>query len=785
MLPNNRMSKHQNFGRVLISSIYKRNSRVSIKTEEDYMKQFNMKNENQGGLCEIVGLDEYQVKPYFDIDIKDKTNEGFNEEIINDICKDIQKIYNNDVYIGKREPREANGVMKYSYRLYLKARITWTNIPVLFKEVFDKYDIIDKGVYDKNRTLFAPLSDRKKDLQVPALINIKGSIFDCCATFIYESYQDLDIGIPKIEPKPKANTEPKIENKLSGEDVVNRIMEGENDIDKILDDGNPDKYNRLNTLISKLSPMRSEDYHKWTYVNWCLMNICDKEKIPRRKCMELIHQFSKLSKSKYDENTVDTWIDEHINVKREVGYGWVYLLNTCIKEDNPKYYETISQSYTFMKKEFENTNAKILYPPMVVHLDRKGENIIQPIPLCEKTNRHLECSVKETNKKGEDVYKKKRFIELWLNDPTIRKYENFIFKPYPLKVEEYEYNTWTDFEIKRTPYVEDSSIIVRFLDYMNNLFNDEAVVNYILAYFANRIKNPAIRNNVCIILYGEEGDGKNRLFDTFKNIVGEKYFIELENAKQLFGTHSCIEQQKLFVCVNEAKGKDNYENSETLKSRITTSTLQINPKGIQGFEIDNFCDYLMTTNNANAVDLKDKSRRYLYVETTSYYSRNSEFFNSFSEDIVDNKNALRNIYEYLMKFDIKTVVPTGNFQNHIPITEIQKQVIKNNRDKILYFLEDLVNEYLNDKDDTEDFEVVVKKENDIKIKNHELFSKWNKWIEKNKMDLKYNNIAFHSRLGQLMNKRINIKDKCIYKDTNCNTFIRISQLKEFFTELNE
>ena len=92
------------------------------------------------------------------------------------------------------------------------------------------------------------------------------------------------------------------------------------------------------------------------------MNICEKEKIPRRKCMELIHQFSKLSKSKYDENNVDKWIDEHIDLKRETGYGWVYLLNTCIKEDNPKYYETISQSYSFMKKEFENTNAKILYP---------------------------------------------------------------------------------------------------------------------------------------------------------------------------------------------------------------------------------------------------------------------------------------------------------------------------------------------------------------------------------------------------------------------------------------
>jgi hypothetical protein len=33
--------------------------------------------------------------------------------------------------------------------------------------------------------------------------------------------------------------------------------------------------------------------------------------------------------------------------------------------------------------------------------------------------------------------------------------------------------------------------------------------------------------------------------------VGEKYFAELENAKQLFGNHSTIEQHKLFICVND------------------------------------------------------------------------------------------------------------------------------------------------------------------------------------------------------------------------------------------
>ena len=103
-------------------------------------------------------------------------------------------------------------------------------------------------------------------------------------------------------------------------------------------------------------------------------------------------------------------------------------------------------------------------------------------------------------------------------------------------VEDFEYNTWTNFDILKTPFEENESIVERFLDYIRNLFNDEKVVKYILAYFANRIQNPATRNMVCVILYGEEGDGKNRLLDIFKNIIGDKYYTELENA-----SNNCLE----------------------------------------------------------------------------------------------------------------------------------------------------------------------------------------------------------------------------------------------------
>ena len=750
MLANNRMT----YNSVLITCFNNRSNQYTC----DNVAGYNNHLEENPNMVEDIGKYGQQIKPVFDIDAYDS------DIIMNEVIADINKVFpNKSIYYAKRDPREYKGKMKYSYCFYVDGvRITSKNLKaLLISNGFDKNKIYDMSIYDKNKVLFLPLTTNKTDnTTIPALVPIDCDIFKCCASYIQEDFEDWDAKFQDEEPKSKKD-EP---------------VEVQDDED---DDENPNKYERLTTLIKKLKPSRSDDFDNWIKMCWCIMNICDKEKISRRKCCELVHLFSKLSKDNYDEDKVDEWFDKNFEKRREQGFGWVYLLHTCIKEDDPKYYENISQSYSYLKKEFEKINCKILYPPMIVHKDRKGENDTQPIPLCEKTNRHLECIVKETNKKDEVVYKKKRFIELWLNDPTIRRYEKFVFTPPPLKVENYEYNTWTDFDILKTPYIPDVEIpkrciIQRFIEYMKNLLNDDNVVNYILAYFANRIQNPAKRNMVCIILYGEEGDGKNRLFDTFRNIFGQKYFAEIETAKKMFGTHSCIEKEKLFICLNEARGKDNYENSEILKSRITTDTLIVNPKGIQEFKIDNYCDYLMTTNNMNAVNIHDKSRRYLYVETTSCNSRNTEFFNAFSDDIVENPEALRVFYEYLKAFDVKAVIPTGNFQNHIPETEIQKTIIKNNRDKILYFLEDLTNDYFFDDGD-----------NEIKLKNQQLFDKWNNWIDKTKTDVKYNNIAFNTRLGMLMKKQINKDAECIEKDTHCNTIIYVSKLKEFFVKLNQ
>ncbi len=80
MLKNKNMNK---FERVLIASIYKRDTTIEIFEECEYKLQVNEYDKNGCGcICEIVGLEEFQVKPYFVIDAKIELDKSFDKMIL-------------------------------------------------------------------------------------------------------------------------------------------------------------------------------------------------------------------------------------------------------------------------------------------------------------------------------------------------------------------------------------------------------------------------------------------------------------------------------------------------------------------------------------------------------------------------------------------------------------------------------------------------------------------------------------------------------------------------------
>jgi len=331
-------------------------------------------------------------------------------------------------------------------------------------------------------------------------------------------------------------------------------------------------------------------------------------------------------------------------------------------------------------------------------------------------------------------------------------------------VNDNEFNTWEDFKIKNQPLEQtDRDFWEEYKNYVYNLIGDVKVADFILARYSYRLQNPGKRSYVCLVICGEEGDGKNKMLEPIYKLM-DNYTEMLDNAKKLYDTHSMYEKEKLFVLINEAGGVANFENADVLKTRI-------NPKGIQSYRIDYLCDYDMTTNNLNVIKLSDDSyRRFLQVETTSYYRGNNKFFNDYITNIVDNPIALRQIYEGLINMDIKAIVPSGNFQSDKPTTAIEIEVKKQNRDKLLWFLEDFTNE----------------KMNDFKCTNKKLFEEWNDWCATNKIRVEYNNIQFGIKFSQIVKKKLNINGiECITRDLphSTNKF-NIDALYKYFKKLN-
>ena len=147
---------------------------------------------------------------------------------------------------------------------------------------------------------------------------------------------------------------------------------------------------------------------------------------------------------------------------------------------------------------------------------------------------------------------------------------------------------------------------------------------------------------------------------------------------------------------------------------------------------------------------------------------------SINPPATSNPNALRQIYEGLMNFDVKSVIPSGNFQKDKPTTKIEMEVRKANRDRVLNFLDDLANEIYDDED-----ELLV-------LNNQEFFDKYLYWCSRcNIKNENITKIAFGRKINQLAKDKLN-KDYLftIIKDTNSKTLISIKYLREYFLKLN-
>ena len=132
--------------------------------------------------AELVG-GKSQVRPYFDVDIKQKKSLVFDNQNLFSIVRKVGELFpKNKVHIAKREVRDlGNDMVKHSYCFYVDGvRISNFNIKKLLEDKgYKNKEPFDLSVYDKNRILFLPYSTQKtNDETVPALLPIDNDLHD-------------------------------------------------------------------------------------------------------------------------------------------------------------------------------------------------------------------------------------------------------------------------------------------------------------------------------------------------------------------------------------------------------------------------------------------------------------------------------------------------------------------------------------------------------------------------------------------------------------------------------
>ena len=738
---------------------------------------------------ELIGMEEQQIKPCFDGDPTfDKNDEIDVFKTILEGVKEADKLYpDNEKYAIFRVYDIDDNKTKVSYHIFVDGIRTnyKTILHKLESNNFKKNEPFDHSIYSLNRGLYPCFTNKKKKNK--GILYTKNFIPICLKTGKDLTWADIDIRkycasyveesftMDFIEP-PTGPIEPKEEKKQYDDDDNN--------------------YNGLNLkeIIKHLKPERAEDRDSWLNGIFCVINCAESLGMSKKGQKDMAHLFSSICPSKYEEDLVDDWLANNFDKKRDYGYRWKFILD-CLKEDDLEYYEQICKknntellSFANKKRDFEKNHFKLLYPPYVITIE-EDEVLCQKMADAVISNEHLQCT-QEVNGKIEV----KQFFPLWRKNSNIKTHRKMGWKPPPLKMEHPDdFNLFEDFKIKKIKLIKtERDYFKEYYELGSNLFGDKKINNYIFSMMAFKIQNPAFRTEILTILSGGEGDGKSSFVRTFFNLFDD-YTMELQNLEHFFEDKSTLEYRKLLICLDDVSGTGNFEHDGQLRARITGNKLTVRPLFEQSKTIDNYCDYWMTTNYKNVVKMSDEAdRRFFQTETTQYYLNNTEFWDDFRENIQNNPIALRQIYEGLMTFKYQEHITKG-FQSKVdkPITDVMKENKRANRDKIIYFYQDLMIEHFNAKEkkkdyDSDDEDDVALKTNIKKFDNKILFKKWDSFCKQSNIKLEITSIQFGIKTASLSKKIEKTLNKtAIVKDTKKNTtIIYYEVIKEYFDLLD-
>ena len=231
----------------------------------------------------------------------------------------------------------------------------------------------------------------------------------------------------------------------------------------------------------------------------------------------------------------------------------------------------------------------------------------------------------------------------------------------------------------------DEQMIKPYLDHIREIIadGDEKIYQYIINWLSFIIQNPDAKTGVALVITGDQGTGKNVFTNQICKLLSRYANPNLTNIDSIVGKfNTSLENMKLIVC-NELNSADTnkYLNSDSLKSVITESEIQINAKNVKPRQCQNVVNLIMLSNNQAPVKIESNDRRYLVVKTSNKHRQDTDYFDKLCKSF--NKSFYDNLLTYFVKNDISQFNP-----RIIPLTDAKKLIQEQSRPSYELFIQD-------------------------------------------------------------------------------------------------
>lgn len=195
----------------------------------------------------------------------------------------------------------------------------------------------------------------------------------------------------------------------------------------------------------------------------------------------------------------------------------------------------------------------------------------------------------------------------------------------------------------------------RILDHIKLVLanNQEERYKYILDWLAHIIQRPNQKTTKLLIFKSLPGTGKNIFFNWFRSsIIGREYSTEISKLENITSKFNAAAEKKVFITLNEIKNiNKRNDDSNELKNIIDGDIIQLEKKGQDAIEIEDFANYVLFTNEHCPIKITEGDRRYVVYKCSTYglERKDNHYFTNLLTDMDKYSNLF---YTYLVNRDI-------------------------------------------------------------------------------------------------------------------------------------